>query len=116
MFGARHGIYRKSNVGERRGLKEGTYVACKAGILVATENAVLARTVESVWSVDEDRSTLFTSASGDESFNNKKLTDFADVTQQKKVDKFRVHPAREAEMDCTPSWSGHWRTESSPNW
>ena len=46
MFGARLGICRKSKVGERRGLKEGTYVACKADILVATGNAVLARRVE----------------------------------------------------------------------
>ena len=50
MFGARLGISRKSNVGERRGLKEGTYVACKAGIMVATENAVLSRRAESAWS------------------------------------------------------------------
>ena len=46
MFGARLGICRKSKVGERRGLKECTYVACKADILVATGNAVLARRVE----------------------------------------------------------------------
>ena len=59
VFGARLGIYRTSHVGERRGFKKGTYVACKAGILVATENAALARTVESVWSVDEDRPTRF---------------------------------------------------------
>ena len=59
VFGARLGIYRTSQVGERRELKRGTYVACKACILVATENAVLARKVESVGSVDEDRPTRF---------------------------------------------------------
>ena len=59
MVGARLGIYRTSQVGERRGFKKGTYVACKAGILVATENAVLAMRVESAGSVDEDRPTRF---------------------------------------------------------
>ena len=83
VFGARLGIYRTSQVGERRGFKKGTYVACKAGILAAAENAVLAKNVESAWSVDdnEDRSTLFKSAHGDESFNNQKLTRFAEASK-----------------------------------
>ena len=55
VFGARLGIYRQSQVGQRRGLKQGTYVACKAGILAATENAVLARKAESAGWPDEDR-------------------------------------------------------------
>ena len=90
VFGARLGIYRKSQVGKRRGLKKGTYVACKAGILAATENAVMARKAESAVSVDEGRPTdfgvqesFFKSAIGD--FNNKKFTEFAKLTTRKRL-------------------------------
>ena len=95
VFGARLGIYRKSQVGQRRGLKQGTYVECKAGILAAAENAVLARKAESAGLPGEDRPTdfgvpesFFKSAIGDrksEAFNNKKLTDFANLTRNKKL-------------------------------
>ena len=90
VFGARLGIYRASQVGERRGFKKGTYVACKAGILAAAENAVLAKNAESAWSVDdnEDRSTLFKSAHGDESFNNEKLKRFAEHTKIKRLSNY----------------------------
>ena len=104
VFGARLGIYRKSQVGQRRGLKQGTYVACKAGILAATENAVLARKAESAGWLDEDRPTRFgvpesfiKSATGDrksESFTNKKFTDFANLTKKKSWPMVRLSSAR----------------------
>ena len=67
VFGARFGIYRTSQVGERRGFTKGHR---ERGL------------------GKEGRERL---------------------VNAKTVDQFRVHPAREAEMDCTPSWSGHWR-------
>ena len=60
--------------------------------MVAGENGILAKIVEGAWSVDEDRSTLFKSASGDES-NNKKLTAFADQAKKKKTYQLHVPPA-----------------------
>ena len=84
VFGARFGIYRTSQVGERRGFKKDTYVACTAG--GCHRERGLGK---------EGRERL---------------------VKAKKVDQFRVHPAREAEMDCTPSWNGHWRPYASPKW
>ena len=54
VYGARLGCYNAKTVGKRRAMKQGTYVACKAGVLVAAESAALTRMAQSTGEVRED--------------------------------------------------------------